>query len=135
MCIVLARVAREGPNTQGQAGCFMSVTGHHLEDVMVNCHPPWHFWKGDWQDHSTPRGSFSTPLEAGEESHRRDLSSMFMTVGDTVTFWHLQFFSTVTFEFEEDPVTHFVVLPNLQKEMFHPLSSTLYFVHPGTGRT
>ena len=60
-------------------------------------------------------------------------SSMFMTVGDTVTFWHLQFFSTVTFEFEEDPVTHFVVLPNLQKELFHPLS-TWYFVHPG-GRT
>ena len=58
-----------------------------------------------------------------------------MTVADTVTFWHLQFFSTVTFEFEEDPVTHFVVLPNLQKELFHPLSSTLYFVHPGTGRT
>ena len=106
MCIVLAREAREGPNTQGQAGRFMAETGHHLEEVMANCHPPWYCWKGDWQDHSTPRGSFSTPLEAGEESHRRDLSSVFMTVGDTDTFWHLQFFSTVTFEFEEDPVTH-----------------------------
>ena len=38
-----------------------------------------------------------------------------MTVSDTVTFWHLQFFSTVTVEFE---VTHFVVLPNLQKELY-----------------
>ena len=45
-----------------------------------------------------------------------DLSSVFMTVGDADTFWHPQFFSTVTFEFEEDPVTHFVVLPNLQKD-------------------
>ena len=34
MCIVLAREAREGPNTQGQAGRFMAETGHHLEDVM-----------------------------------------------------------------------------------------------------
>ena len=31
MCIVLAREACEGPNTQGQAGRFMAVTGHHLE--------------------------------------------------------------------------------------------------------
>ena len=38
-----------------------------------------------------------------------------MTDSDTDTFWHLQFFSTVTFEFE---VTHFVVLPNLQKELY-----------------
>ena len=38
-----------------------------------------------------------------------------MTVSDTDTFWHLQFFSTVSFEFE---VTHFVVLPNLQKELY-----------------
>ena len=44
MCIVLAREAREGPNTQGQAGRFMAVTGHHLEDVMANCHPPWYCW-------------------------------------------------------------------------------------------
>ena len=41
---------------------------------------------------------------------------MFMTVGDADTFWHPQFFSTVTLEFEEDPVTHFVVLPDLQKD-------------------
>ena len=38
-----------------------------------------------------------------------------MIVSGTDTFWHLQFFSTVSFEFE---VTYFVVLPNLQKELY-----------------
>ena len=32
------------------------------------------------------------------ELHQRELSSVFMTVGDADTFWHPQFFSTVTFE-------------------------------------
>ena len=38
MCIVLAWEAREGPNTQGQAGRFMAETGHHLEDVTARYH-------------------------------------------------------------------------------------------------
>ena len=36
MCIVLDWEAREGPNTQGQAGRFMAETGHHLEDVTAS---------------------------------------------------------------------------------------------------
>ena len=39
-----------------------------------------------------------TALQAGEESHRRDLSSEFITVGDADIFLHPQFFSTVIFE-------------------------------------
>ena len=36
LCIVLEWEAREGPNTQGQAGRFMAETGHHLEDVTAS---------------------------------------------------------------------------------------------------
>ena len=56
----------------------------------------WYCWQGGWQIIQHPVG-LPTALEAGEESHRRDLSSVFMTVGDADTFWHPQFFSTVTF--------------------------------------
>ena len=126
MCIVLAREAREGPNTQVQAGRFMAETGHHLEDVMANCHPPWYCWKGDWQDHSTPRGSFSTPLEAGEESHRRDLSSMFMTVGDTDTFWHPQFSVPKSFHLQRKELSY---LPSAGRVPFFLVVYDFYLQH------
>ena len=38
MRMVLAMEGLEGPNTQVQAERFMSVTGHHLEVMMVTCH-------------------------------------------------------------------------------------------------
>ena len=44
----------------------------------------WYCWQGGWQIFQHPVG-LPTALEAGEESHRRDLSSVFMTVGDAVT--------------------------------------------------
>ena len=58
-----------------------------------------------------------------------------MTVGDADTLWHPQFFSAATFEsqrltqdgttidpshglrLEEDPVAHFVILPNYQEDV------------------
>ena len=38
MRMVLAMEGLEGPNTQVQAERFMSVTGHHLEVMVVTCH-------------------------------------------------------------------------------------------------
>ena len=69
-------IAGEVVETLRPNWAFHGGDGHHLEDVMANCHPPWYCWKGDWQDHSTPRGSFSAPLEAGEESHRSATSAV-----------------------------------------------------------
>ena len=41
----------------------------------------WYCWQGGWQIFQHPVG-LPTALEAGEESHRHDLSRVFMTVGD-----------------------------------------------------
>ena len=69
----------------------------------------WYCWQGGWQIIQHPVG-LPTALEAGEESHRRDLSSEFITVGDADTFWHLQFFSTVTFESQSSTEDKFISL-------------------------
>ena len=64
----------------------MVETFHHLEDISFG---------------ETARKSSSVPLGLeGKwcDHHRRDLSSVFMTVGSADTPWHPQFFSPVTFE-------------------------------------
>ena len=38
MRMVLALECLEGPNTEGKAERFMAETGHHLEEMMANCH-------------------------------------------------------------------------------------------------
>ena len=38
VCFMVAREAREGPNTQDQA--HAARQGHPFEDVMATCHPP-----------------------------------------------------------------------------------------------
>ena len=83
-------------------------------------------WKGDWQDHSTPSGSFSTPLEAGEESHRRDLSSMFMTVGDTDTFWHPQFSVPKSLHLQRRELSY---LPSAGRVPFCLVATVLPFIY------
>ena len=84
-------VGPQGPNTQDQAGRFMAETGHHLEDVMANCRPPWCCWKGGRQDHSTPSGP-------SDNSGRNMVSSVFITVGDPDTPWHPHFFRVPAFD-------------------------------------
>ena len=62
---MLAREAREGPYTQDQARRLMAETGPHLEETAGKSSsniPPG--LEGIWCDH-----------------HRRDLSSVIMTVG------------------------------------------------------
>ena len=60
-CIVLAWEAREGPNTQGQAGRFMAETGHHL--MHRSCTDGAHRHHDRWIEgagipsHSAPHGS------------------------------------------------------------------------------
>ena len=40
MCLVLALRARQGPNTQDQAGRLKAAAGHLFEDVTASYHPP-----------------------------------------------------------------------------------------------
>ena len=92
MCLVLALQARQGPNTQDQAGRLKAATGHLLRGRDGQLSSTWYCWQGGWQIIQHPVG-LPTALEAGEESHQRDLSSVFMTVGDADTLSRASQFS------------------------------------------
>ena len=111
MCLVLALQARQGPNTQDQAERLMATTGHLFEEMMATYHSLGIAGKvaGNHPTHSGPSDSSGRNVV---ELHQRELSNVFMTVGDADIFWHPQFFSTISFEFE---VTHFVVLPKFRR--------------------
>ena len=83
----------EGPNTQDRAGRLIAETGHHLED-MIPLVIQRVFWRDGWQ--FMQRSSSSGRNRC--DHHRRDLSSVFTTVGDADTPLHPQFFRAVTFE-------------------------------------
>ena len=116
MCIVLAWEAREGPNTQGQAGRFMAETGiGHVPMVLTAITTDGSKVQGflatalrtDPTTVNTQWGAQhdcmldSTVYLSGEgircRPHRRDLTSMFMTFGDVDKICPLQLFRIVTF--------------------------------------
>ena len=77
--------AREGPNTQDQAGRLMVASGHLFEDVTATYHPP-------CIDGEVAETSSNTQFAFRQhwkkyrvDCHRHDLSSVFMTVGDADT--------------------------------------------------
>ena len=101
MRIVLAMASFESLNTQDKGERLTAATGQ-LSST-------WYCWQGGWQIIQHPL-DLPTALEAGEESHRRDLSSEFIAVGDADTFWHPQFFGTVTFESQRSTEDKFISL-------------------------
>ena len=98
MRIVLAMEAREGPNTRDKAERLMAATGHLFEDMMATYHPPGIAGEVAGKSSNTQWAFRQLWKKYGVELHERDLSSVFMTVGDADTLWHPQFFSAVTFE-------------------------------------
>ena len=93
-----------GPTRASHGGNWPPFRGRDCQLSSI-----WYCWQGGWQIIQHPVG-LPSALETGEESHRRDLSSEFITVGDADTFWHLQFFSTVTFESQRSTEDKFISL-------------------------
>ena len=71
-----------------------------FEDTMANYHPPGIAEEVVACSSSNTQWAFPTALEGIRcRPHRRDLTSMFMTIGDADTLCHLQLFRPVTFQF------------------------------------
>ena len=78
----------------------MATTGHLFEEMMATYHPLGIAGKLAGKSSNTQWAFRQLWKKCGVELHQRDLSSVFMTVGDAGTHRHPQFFSTVIFEYQ-----------------------------------
>lgn len=93
--IVLAMETREGPNGRTKAERLIADMSHFFADVMATFHP-------DNLPGETPGKSSNTQWAYRECLRRyspklqgRDLTRVFLTIGDADTLWHPQYFNAM----------------------------------------
>lgn len=101
--VVLAMEAREGPECHEKADRLRKQTSHLFADVIATFHPEGIDGEVAGKSSNT-QWAFRETLRQYGPKLPRDLSKVFLTVGDADTLWHPHYFAALTVQGLRTPV-------------------------------
>lgn len=98
MHVVLAMEAREGPVGREKADRLIAETSHLFADVMFTSHPDKLPGEVPGKSSNTQWGYREALRKYSPTLQKRDLTRVFLTIGDADTLWHPQYFSAMAYQ-------------------------------------
>lgn len=98
MHVVLAMEAREGPSGREKAERLITETSHLFADVMSTTHPDKLPGEVPGKSSNTQWGYREALRKYSPKLQTRDLTRVFLTIGDADTLWHPQYFSAMAYQ-------------------------------------